>query len=887
MNKKLAPTGMETESDVEQKLIVKLLTTPMPDGLGYTTNDFRTKADIRKISIDKGNKRKLYYPDYALIIDGIPGVIIEAKTPGADLEEAAREARLYATEINASYPRNIQPCQGIIVTDGTRILGYYWDTDEPFVTLNLDNLNSLDSEFSKFTKEFSKKSQQVKAEQILLSIKSKARYFKPVHMLGGQSVINEVIGDNSFGANISIEYKYLFNPETEDERASIVRNAYVTSKRKLAHVAPIDRIIRAAVPVHEVDAREVSDTGKPKEIIDKITKISHVKNELCLLIGSVGSGKSTFTDYLRLEALPKELSNNTGWVNINLNKSPLTRLQIYGWIVDQAIQCITQSHPKIDFDHIDTLRKIFAVEISKVEKGRAALFPKGSEKYADAIYGELTRLQKDTHIVLRGMINYLYTNQGKLLVIVLDNCDKRNRDDQLLMFEVASWLKSEFPCMVFLPLRDTTYDMYRNEPPLDTVIKDLVFRIDPPLLEKVIYTRLNFAIREIGLQKNKFLYYLPNNMKVECDRAEVASYLKSMIASLFQDQLFKRIITGLAGRNIRKGLEILLDFCKSGHIGEDEILKIRTSAGEHQLPSYVIAKILLKGKRRYYSDQQSNIKNLFHSNETDPLPDPFIRLSILKWLQINKKIYGPNRTMGFHKIIAMVGDLQGAGHYAKAIIEELTQLVEADLVTAENQHSELSSEDLVSISPAGLIHLDLLKNVNYLSAVAEDTLFRENQPAKVIADNISGKGKYKYESRQSTISSSRELVNYLGAYFKNFSLGEVKLLEETKQQGLVQIDVLQEYVDQLVANDLTIQNVEKIESEYPPGTKFSAQIVSIQPYGIFVEFGLRGVGMIQRSHANGLTKKFDELEGGDWVVVEVIRYNFDHKKFDLKLHSML
>lgn len=44
-------------------------------------------------------------------------------------------------------------------------------------------------------------------------------------------------------------------------------------------------------------------------------------------------------------------------------------------------------------------------------------------------------------------------------------------------------------------MRDNTYDLYRDEPPLDTVIKDLVFRIDPPDLLKVIQARLDYLVR--------------------------------------------------------------------------------------------------------------------------------------------------------------------------------------------------------------------------------------------------------------------------------------------------------------------------------------------------------------------------------------------------------
>lgn len=871
-----------SESDVEQKFVYKLLTLEEPIGLGYSDSDFRTKVDIRKLTIDKGNKKKLYYPDYAIIIDGLPAVILEAKTPGEDVIEAIRQARLYATEINASYPRNINPCERIIVTDGKVIVAGFWDVDTPHVTVTCEKFDSINPEFSKLIDFASKRSVVSRSKEILGKIKSSARYFKPIHMLGGKSVIKETVGENSFGANISIEYKYLFNPVSSEDREAIVHNAYVKSKRKQSHVAPIDRIIRAAIPDHIIDAREVADTENPKEIITQFSNLKKVSKEICLLIGSVGSGKSTFTDYLRVLALPEAVRASTEWVNLNLNKAPLSRDLIYEWVIKEAIKEIRSNNNAIDFDHIETLKKIYSRELNKIEKGKAALYPKDSEKYIDIIFSEIDKLQNNESATLDGLINLLYTKSDKLLIIVLDNCDKRNRDDQLLMFEVASWLKNTFTCMVFLPLRDTTYDQYRDTPPLDTVIKDLVFRIDPPLLEKVIYARLSYALREIGQQNSRFVYFLPNNMKVECSRDEVAKYLRSIVASLFQDNLFKRIISGVAGRNIRKGLEIILDFCKSGHIGEDEILKVRQSEGEHRLPHHLIAKILLKGKRKYYSDEESNIKNLFSSDGDDILPDPFVRISILEWLKVRFREFGPNRSKGYHKVGELLKYLQSYGHSSDRILLELSSLVKAGCVNSESQTHQLSLDDLVSIAPSGFIHLELLMNINYLSAVSEDTLFRENQVAKGIADNLIGRGNFKSESRQTAISNSNLLMNYMDSYYKNYFIGSAKILSDENIEEPIDISAILKYVDQVAENDVPYSNLQKFDHEYPPGSQVEAQIVSIQQYGFFVEFGLNGTGLIHKTNFNGIDIS-EDYEIGDWVIVEIMKFNNDHKKFDLKL----
>lgn len=873
-----------SESDVEQKFIAPLLVAPSPEGLGYSPFDYRTKTSIKKIIIDKGNTKKLYYPDYVIICDGLPLVVIEAKAPGEDLVEAFREARLYAAAINAEYTNNTNPCEKVIATDGRNLLAGFWDQAKPSISLQTQNLDTLDPEFDKFIAFVSEATTKKRAAEILRSIRTTARYFKPVHMLGGQSVVNELIGDNSFGTNISIEYKYLFNPESQDDRAAVIKNAYVPSKRKQSHVAPIDRLIRGAFPRVIINATPIEDSTKPKQLIETIESYSKDRSEICLLIGSVGSGKSTFTDFLRIKALPEATVGATEWVNVNLNQAPLTRDLIYEWVIQEVIKSIRLRHSDVDFDELSVIEKIFHREIAALNKGKAALYDRSSEKYRDILYKEIDELQKSSSKTLSGIIDFFYKKNNKLIVIVLDNCDKRNRDDQLLMFEVASWLKTSFSCVVFLPLRDTTYDQFRDQPPLDTVIKDLIFRIEPPLLDKVIQARLNFATREISSQSGKFQYTLSDGKRVVCERKEVADYLKTIVTSLFQDAMFKRVITGLAGRNIRKGLEILLDFCKSGHIDAAEILKIRTSNGDHSLPNHVIAKILLKGRRRYYADSESNIKNLFHSEESDDLPDPLIRVAILNWLRNRLTLFGQNGVRGFHQTSGLIADLQAGGHTKSRLISELGRLVTYGCVTCEAQTAVLSERDLISISPAGQVHLELLRNVNYLGTVCEDVFFRENQSAKKIADNIVGRGSFKSESRQTKITNSRILIDYLNDYESRFLLGTAKVIEDQTSEVRTDLKNLKDYVYNLQENDHVLRGVSKAESDYPQGSVHFAQITNILQYGFFVEFGLSGVGLVHKtSFGNHSYRILDQIETGDWVLIKIRAYEPERRRYSLEL----
>lgn len=125
-------------------------------------------------------------------------------------------------------------------------------------------------------------------------------------------------------------------------------------------------------------------------------------------------------------------------------------------------------------------------------------------------------LQADLHKTAIAHVRHLANERGKLAIVVFDNCDKRNLVEQLLMFEVAQWVQREFKALVVLPLREETYDHHRDEAPLDTALKDLVFRIEPPFFQQVLMRRLQLALAEVSKgSASKFKFNLPNGYTVE------------------------------------------------------------------------------------------------------------------------------------------------------------------------------------------------------------------------------------------------------------------------------------------------------------------------------------------------------------------------------------
>ncbi|WP_432490472.1 hypothetical protein, partial [Flavonifractor plautii] len=90
------------------------------------------------------------------------------------------------------------------------------------------------------------------------------------------------------------------------------------------YIEPIDRVVRVSKPVSETKAKRLDDTAEPNEIINQLERGKELEHQVLLMVGGVGSGKTTFIDYLKFVAL-KEHSNSLCWLRVNMNNAPVNR----------------------------------------------------------------------------------------------------------------------------------------------------------------------------------------------------------------------------------------------------------------------------------------------------------------------------------------------------------------------------------------------------------------------------------------------------------------------------------------------------------------------------------------------------------------------------------
>ena len=874
-----------TESDVEQKFIYPFLRSETPVGLGLKDAELLTKHILRKKLIDKGAKQKYYYPDYLIAIRGIPVLVVEAKSPDESLETGYSEARLYAQEVNASFPHKKNSCQYVISSNGKETWAGYTDQAEPVLRLQYSDFSTENKSFCDLISFCSHNILLGIANKLYVDARGKSRFNSPVSQLGGKRVQNEEMVENSFGRTFVFENRAIFDPETEAERATIVKNAYVSSPKREQHADPIFKEIKRFELPSQKNATFLP-TDKPNDLIEKLSeKILNNQDaySLMLLIGNVGSGKTTFIRYFKnvfLENDHQDLAEKCEWIFINMNSAPISSKEIYEWLMNQIISSIKEEHTELDFDDIAVIKRVFRREILSFNKGIGSLLQANELEYNKELYKTIQDLLNDTNKYLSALLYFFKENYAKIPIIVLDNCDKRNKDEQLLMFEVSQWLRTQYKCIVILPMRDTTYDLYKSEPPLDTVVRDLVFRIDPPDLLKVLQARLDYITRITEQTSN--IYILDNNVKVEVKRGELIEYFKLIMMAIREDRWIANIFYRLTNKNIRNGIQIFEDFCKSGHMKTNDILAMRVFGAEAQVPSFKFVNVLLRKNRRYYNGDESNFINLFGSDYDDDFPDPFVRVDVLNWLQNMGGIEGPSGDKGLHSVTKMEQNLQVYGHSIDVIQRELVYLIKKGLVFCENTTAQPKENDLIKITIPGALHINMLTNVAYLAACAEDTLFKNT----VIMTNISSRLKLR-EGGSKLISAlnAKDLVDYLIDYRNQYYNVSSELIAEEDFITPYDMCLSSNAIDQWVKSDTVLCKIVGALSSFTKGMKVNAKVLNKSNGGIICSISddeVKGFTAVMNAMYALPSEVYEKVLVGDIIQCEIIDFDFQHNSFQLK-----
>ena len=367
------------------------------------------------------------------------------------------------------------------------------------------------------------------------------------------------------------------------------------------------------------------------------------------------------------------------------------------------------------------MEKIFGQQLRELRKTELYDIPEGSKEYTRLVSRKLEDWSSDPIKWMKALARYLCDEHNRLLIVVYDNCDKRDPGVQLGVFERALWIRAEIKCFVLIAMRDDTFDAYSKQPPLDTMQNTFKYYLDPPLFSEVLKKRVKLILDDLNGKASKGTYTGFMGATVTYSADDVRSYLESIYHALFEhDKVLSGLLYGLAGKNIRTAITLFVGILQERYLPGPALLSVKAMSGGWTLERRIVIKALMRGSRRYFvEDSTSLVRNLFQLCH-ESLPDHFVRWSIMSWLEDRLPQKGPTGQFGFHRFSDLLMDLVGWGHEVSSIESETRYLANAGLIESEHSDQLIHAErDLIKIFPSGHVHVrELIYDIQYLGACA-------------------------------------------------------------------------------------------------------------------------------------------------------------------------
>ena len=495
--------ALRTESDVELKFLYPFLLDP--NGLRIPENWVRSKDYMSPTEIDKvAGKRYGYVPDFSIWLNGLPVLIVEAKEPDVAVEAGLREAQLYAAQLNKRFPPGVNPIGFVLASNGVQVAVSEWDSEiNAFIVKSIE-LRPGTAALKAIQDVIGRAALEERAKGLARHFQGRT-LFPVAQFLGGQAGLSVQLGVNEFAQPLFPVLTRYFAASSDETPDDVIDHAYVSTNELTDYEGVLETYLRDRTAKLASNQFKQIDTSRDAAPMFSTELQKFATNQLFfsrvqLVIGSVGSGKSTFIRRYYRKLRSEDVAKRTLWSFLNFNVMPPSGEGLRDWIAEQFISSFGKIN-KIDLHDLKRIENICDVELNQFERGTAkGLKTAAPAEYAIQRAAALNAVRQNPVKFAECISRHYSGERGLGIVVVFDNVDKRSRDQQLNIFEAAQWFKDVTRALLLVNLRDSTFEAHRDEPPLDAFANAINFYIRPPRFSIVIKKRLELTLEALAAE---------------------------------------------------------------------------------------------------------------------------------------------------------------------------------------------------------------------------------------------------------------------------------------------------------------------------------------------------------------------------------------------------
>ena len=818
-------TGAVSESDTRAKLIDEIL---------------RSVLGWPEASITRETHTDTGFIDYCLKIKGRQFVAVEAKREGIaftcpvqkqrslklsgslltdkPIREAIAQVRDYCDSNGIRYAIATNGYAWILfraITDGTP-----WKSGNALVFRSLDHIEENFTQFWNLLCYEAISSGAIDTEFGVAHRTARQLERVVAHLFNADLPLQR----NRLNAQLQPLIKTIFEDIADQDHLDILQRCYVYSRSLRIVARDLNCVVTDALPAFLQKQGAVTvqqghgDAGSFGSAMVGALKGGH--GQLILILGGIGSGKTTFLKRYQRTVGKASLDKFALWFHVDFLAPPANPNDITSFIWKSILEQLHSRYAGIPLESRTNLKLAFEDKIKGLEETVLNGLEPGTSEYEKVLSKSLRSWQADvTEYVPRLLVACQKKNE-RTAVIFIDNVDQLSPAYQSQIFLISQYITRTIRSITIISLREESY-YAPNIQKTFTAYTNRKFHIASPYFRWLIQNRIKFALHLLEKDAQESSFILPSGIAI--DKTSIADFLTIVEYSIFEvNKNISRFIEAICFGNMRTALEMFATFLTSGATDVDKMLSIYHRDGAYYVAFHEFVKSIMLGERCYYKESQSPILNLFDCG-SEKNSSHFTALRILNFLLAHRGESSPEG-QGYFDIGRILAPFEDVFDDREDFIRTINRLVKRQLVETNSRSTEtIEGASHVRVTSAGWYYMRyLVHSFPYLDLVLQDTPLNSTNVEQELrdmvfqVDNLKDKEEEKEKRNAIRFARVNRFLEYLKAEeeaeFETFQLGRLDSLLATKYvPGIThQFERQKAYIQRRVA-----QNREKFAEELP------------------------------------------------------------------------
>ena len=560
----------------------------------------------------------------------------------------------------------------------------------------------------------------------------------------------------------------IFEDIAIQDPVEILQSCYVHAESLRIVAQDLNTVIVDAIPVFlkqqgtEPLHQESDDAGRFGTAVAQAP--TGRAGQLYLILGGIGSGKTTFIKRYQRTVGKKVLETRGLWFHLDFLEAPVdpSSLEKFAW--QGILSQLRSRYIDANMETRRNIKKTFADKIQVVAQ-TAGLFRLQAGAFDREISPYLLKWQEDVEEYVPRLLQIAKSDRGLNAILFIDNVDQLSPAYQAQVFVLAERMTRIVGSITVLALREESYYTASIQKTL-TAYTSRKFHIASPHFRSLIANRIRFALRILEQSEGPIDYVLPSGIQI--DRIAIADFLRIIETSIFeQSRNIARFIEALCFGNMREALDMFTMFMTSGATDVDKMLTIYRRAGAYYVAFHEFVKSIMLSERRYYRDQASVILNVFDCG-SERNASHFTCLRIIRALSFRRGEWN-REGQGFVEISQLLSMSEDVFDNREDVLRSLNRLVAKQLIEANTKSTEsISGASHVRVTSAAWYYSSyLVKSFAYLDLVLQDTPLDDAQVEQTLrayvqqVDNLSDREDQKLDRMFVRFSRVRSFLDYL------------------------------------------------------------------------------------------------------------------------------